>query len=169
MVFVNSSGDFKLKMQRFLKEQVMTYKWLYSPFNESIFKFFLTFLINCMLILSMFPDCCKKALIVPTPKPGLDRHALSSFSPISFISFLSKIYEYIIVSRLKVFVTSNSIIIPEQVGYRSKHSIQHQLWRVTELVQEGFQQRQKAGVVFMTLLKSSTWSGPMYLFVNWFC
>lgn len=56
---------------------------IYLPLN---YTFFLTFLINIMINLHMYSDCCKKALIVPIQKPRQDRHAPSSFRPIYLLS-----------------------------------------------------------------------------------
>lgn len=108
--------------------------------------FLLTFLINAVLNLRMFPDCWKKALIVPIP---IDH---SSFRPISRLSCLSKVYEYNLTSHLKEFITAHSIVISEHFGFRPKISTQCQIWRYTELIYEGFLRRWKTGVVFIYIV-----------------
>lgn len=102
----------------------------------------------------MFPDCWKKVLIVPITNPRQNRHIAFSFILISRLSCLSEVYEYIFANPLKEFVTTNSIIIREQFGFRSKHSIHHQLWRLSELVHEGLFKKEISCVVFIDIAEA---------------
>ena len=97
---------------------------IHLPWN---FIFYIVLQIDNLLQLSIFTDCLKRA-VVPLPKgDGADVHALISYSPISFLSCLTKVYEVILVGRLDEFIDSHDIVIPEQFGFRVHHSTQQQL------------------------------------------
>lgn len=82
---------------------------------------------NHLLALGYFPECWKKALVIPIPKAGKDLSITSSWRPISLLSCLSKIYERVVAERLKSFANSNNSIPNHQFGFRAGHSTCHPL------------------------------------------
>ena len=109
------------------EDQISTNMLIYLPQN---FILYLVLLINTLLQLNIFPDCWKRAVIVPIPKGGgADIHAPASYHPISLLSCLSKVYEAILVRRLDEFIDSHDIVIPEQFGFRAHHSTQNSCGR----------------------------------------
>lgn len=86
------------------EDRISTNMLIHLPQN---FILFIVILINCSITLNIFVDCWKMAIIVPLPKSGADDiHTPSRFRPISLLSSLSKIYEYVLVNRLKAFFNS---------------------------------------------------------------
>ncbi|GFU33560.1 probable RNA-directed DNA polymerase from transposon X-element [Trichonephila clavipes] len=63
----------------------------------------LTYLINKIFSLRHFPNNWKNAIVFPIKKPDKNAHNPSSYRPISLLSILSKITEYIILNRLKTY------------------------------------------------------------------
>lgn len=127
---------------------------------ETNYMYFLTILINCMLNFRMFLVCCKKWLNIcfdPKTEKGQTRRALSSFRPTSHLSWLSKVYEYVVAYRQKEIITSNLIIISDQFGFSPKHSTQHQLSRITKLVYEVLKIKEKVGTVFVGIANVLAW------------
>jgi hypothetical protein len=115
---------------------------------------YLTAIINGILKLSYFPANWKTSVVCPIPKPGANLTIPESYRPISLLSSLSKIAEHVILNRLKLFIDSNNIILPEQFGFREKHSTTHQLLRVVELASEGLQTKTPTGAIFLDIAKA---------------
>ncbi|GBN87144.1 putative RNA-directed DNA polymerase from transposon BS [Araneus ventricosus] len=116
--------------------------------------FYLTFLLQKVLILGHFPQRWKTATVVPIFKPGKDPTQPSSYRPISFLSSISKIAENLILTRFNKHLIDNNILCNEQFGFRPNLSTSHQLLRVAEYVYEGFINKQKTGAVFLDIQKA---------------
>jgi hypothetical protein len=66
---------------------------------------FLTYIYNSCLKLCYFPKEWKHAVVIPIPKPGKDPSNPSDYRPISLLSFISKVFERIILNKgLNTFV-----------------------------------------------------------------
>lgn len=115
----------------------------------SNFAHFIAVLINAIFKFRSFPHMWKEAIIIPIHKSGTDPHIPSNYRPISLLTSLSKVAEHVICNRLNNFLTTNSIIIPQQFGFRPKLSTTHQLLRVTEFISEGFSEGMKTGAIFL--------------------
>lgn len=59
-----------------------------------------------------------------------------------------------------------SWLILEQFGFQACHSMQHQLWRVTELFHDGIRSSGVAGVIFLDVQKLFAKSGTSLFFSN---
>ena len=81
---------------------------------------FLLHIFNLSLSLHFFPFICKTSSIISIHKMGKPLDSPASFRPISLISYASKLFERIILSRLLFFLESNSILSARQVGFRPK-------------------------------------------------
>ena len=62
----------------------------------------------------------------------------ASFRPISLTSFVSKLFERIILSRLLFFLESNSILSPRQAGFRPRRSTLDQTLYLSQSISDGF-------------------------------
>ena len=92
----------------------------------------LTDIINSSLTSGSVPQSLKLASVTPIlKKPGLDPDTMSNFRPISNLPFLSKILERVVASQLKTHLTSNDLFEPFQSGFRSQHSTESALLKVT--------------------------------------
>ena len=73
----------------------------------------------------------KVALLRPLlKKPGLDVEDMSSFRPVSNLSFLSKIVERAMLDQLLPFLEENKIIPKNQSAYRQFHSTETALCKI---------------------------------------
>ncbi|GFX32990.1 RNA-directed DNA polymerase from mobile element jockey [Trichonephila clavipes] len=91
--------------------------------------------------------------------PGLDQisnHSAlpSNYRPISLLSCLSKVYEFVLLQRLNQHCAAFNFIIPQQCGFRPKCSTVHQLLRVTELIHSGFAKHEATGILFLDIAKA---------------
>ena len=109
-------------------------------------------LMNIALSFNYFPTPWKIAHIITIPKPGKSPILPQNRRPISLLSNLGKIYEKIILSHMKPAI---DIVIPDtQFGFMSQRSTTHQLVRVTEYIQSGFNLQEHTTATFLDVEKA---------------
>src|SRR6218665_2451176 len=80
-------------------------------------------IVNFSLSTGSFPLLFKHSLVTPLlKKPSLDKGILSNYRPVSNLSFISKLTERIVLSRINDYLTSNSLLNPHQSGFTKRHS-----------------------------------------------
>ena len=83
----------------------------------------ITDIVILSLSTGVFPDQMKYASVKPLlKKSGLDRNVLKFFRPISNLSYLSKLIEKVVATRLSNYMDENNLSEPMQSTYRSGHS-----------------------------------------------
>ncbi|GFS68426.1 RNA-directed DNA polymerase from mobile element jockey [Trichonephila clavipes] len=118
------------------------------------FLLFITFLINQLFKNNYFPDSWKTAVVIPILKPDKNPELAQNYRPISLLSCLSKVYEFVLMQRLNQHCAAVNFIIPQQCGFRPKCSTVHQLLRVTELIHSGFAKHEATGILFLDIAKA---------------
>ena len=78
-------------------------------------------IINQMLTNGIFPEKLKLAKVIPVFKSG-DDQLFSNYRPISLLSSISKIFEYVIQEQLVDYLLVNNLLCNEQFGFRSGYS-----------------------------------------------
>ena len=92
----------------------------------------ITQVINYSLQAGYVPPALKSAVIRPLlKKPTLDPEILSNYRPISNLPFLSKVLEKVVAAYPQKHLNSNSLFEKFQSGFRSAHSTETALVRVT--------------------------------------
>ncbi len=93
--------------------------------------YMITYIFNACLRLSYIPKCFKTAQVIMITKPDKPPEEVTSYRPISLLPTLSKIFEKLLLKRLKALVK-----IPDfQFGFRDKHSAIEQIHRVTRKIE----------------------------------
>ena len=81
----------------------------------------------------------RTATVVPIPKAGKNKRLLGSYRPIALTSTLGKLMERLILARLTPLVESRGLLPPEQVGFRAGRSVEDNIGRLIQEVQDGWQ------------------------------
>ncbi|MCI4436824.1 MAG: hypothetical protein JHC33_08470 [Ignisphaera sp.] len=88
-------------------------------------------IVNLSLSTSKFPSQYKSSIIVPTLKNStLDPASLSSYRPISNLSFISKIIEKVVFKQTYLYLQSNSLLPVFQSGFRIGHNTESSLLKL---------------------------------------
>jgi hypothetical protein len=112
----------------------------------------ITILINLCLKESTFPSCFKTALIKPLlKKHSLPKDDLSSYRPISNLTFLSKLLERIIHNRLITHLNSFTSLSPFQSAYRKFHSVETALLRIQNDLLQAIDKRHVTALILLDL------------------
>ena len=98
---------------------------------------FLFPIFNLSWSLHSFPSISKTSSIIPTHKMGKPLDSSASSRPICITSFVSKLFERIILSRLLFFLESKSILSPRQTGFRPGRSTLDQILYLSQSISDG--------------------------------
>ena len=89
-------------------------------------------IINSCLVSGTVPSCFKHAVVQPLlKKHNLDAKCLKNYRPISKLPFISKVMEKVVLSQLQPFLDLNEISEPLQSGFKTLHSTETALLKVT--------------------------------------
>ena len=102
-------------------------------------------LINSSWLTGEVPRQWRAAKVVPIPKTGKDKKLVSSYRPIALTSHLGKLAERLIKARLCFLAESRGLIPPEQVGFRPGRSVEDNIGRLVQEVQDGWQRPKARG------------------------
>lgn len=115
---------------------------------------YVTYIFRACFKISYFPEPWQYAKVIPIPKPGKDLTRAMNYRPISLLSTFSKLFEKLILSRLKTHVDRNNIIPNVQFGFRSGHSTNHQLLRVKKHITEHLTLGKSTGMITFDVEKA---------------
>jgi len=88
-------------------------------------------MINASLWHGRLPDTQKYAIVTPLlKKPGLDVNDMANYRPVSNLTFLSKVIEWIVAQQLNDYLAANNLLTGKQSAYKSFHSTETTTLRV---------------------------------------
>ena len=127
--------------------------WLLKKYAYLIPPFF-CYIANQSLSSGIFPQCEKRALVTPLiEKSSLAKDDLSSYRPISNISFLSKFLERVVAKRIDWFrLFQYDLMSPYQSAYRPQHSTETVLLRLCNDIAFARSERMLTCVIMLDLL-----------------
>ncbi|KAL4104430.1 hypothetical protein QTP88_019731 [Uroleucon formosanum] len=112
------------------------------------------FIFNAMLRLSYFPLIWKLSTVIIIPKPNKPKTLATSYRPISLLPTLAKLFEKIILKRIRPIMQTHKIIPNSQFGFRAKHSTVHQIHRLTDKISSSFEMKQFCPGVFLNVAQA---------------
>lgn len=110
-------------------------------------------LINISFTEGIFPSKLKKANVKPIHKKG-DKLNVNEYRPVALLVILSKVFEGVMSSRLRSFLTTNCILANEQFGFRKGSSTTDAIFDMTEFVTEALDGRENVITVLLDLTKA---------------
>lgn len=114
----------------------------------------LTKLINSAFILKHVPEPWKVAEVIMIAKPGKPPHEASSYRPISLLPVLSKLFEKLLLKRLKPIIEDKQLIPNHQFGFREKHSTIDQVHRITHIIEKTLESKEVCATVFLDVAQA---------------
>jgi hypothetical protein len=114
----------------------------------------LTNLINASFRLKYVPMCWKVAEVIMIPKPGKQVNVVTSYRPISLLPMISKLYEKLLLKRLKPIIEEKRIIPLHQFGFRDKHATIDQVHRITNLIEKALEEKNVCSAVFLDVAQA---------------
>ncbi|VVC29699.1 Reverse transcriptase domain [Cinara cedri] len=114
----------------------------------------ITFIFNAMLRLSYFPLIWKLSTVILIPEPNKPKTLATSYRPISLLPTLAKLFEKIILKRIRPIMQTHKIIPNSQFGFRAKHSTVHQIHRLTDKISSSFEMKQFCPGVFLDVAQA---------------
>ena len=102
--------------------------------NKEVLSVVISHMINQAFTSGIFPRSLKSGIITPIFKKKGDKNDPSSYRPITKLSYLSKIFEKVIYSRLINHFLVNNIISPSQFGFQKNVSTLDAIVHFTEFI-----------------------------------
>lgn len=114
----------------------------------------LTNIVNAAFRLKHVPSLWKFSEVIMIPKPGKPPHDTTSYRPISLLPVISKLFEKLILKRLKPIIERKSLIPNHQFGFRNKHSTIDQVHRITSVIEKTLEEKKVCSTVFLDVAQA---------------
>lgn len=101
----------------------------------------LTIIYNAVLRLNHYPTQWKVAQIILLPKPGKNLEEVTSYRPISLLPVISKVFEKLIIKRIKPEIKENKVISDHQFDFREHHSTVEQIHRIVRKINNDLEEK----------------------------
>lgn len=111
----------------------------------------LTSIFNSVLRVGCYPSQWKISQIILIPKPGRDLTLPGSYRPISLLPIASKVFEKLLLKRIKPLINQNNLTPEHQFGFREKHSTTEQIHRITNIIHNSFERKQYCSAAFLDI------------------
>jgi hypothetical protein len=85
------------------------------------------------------PGIWKIAEVLMILKPGKPPNKVGSYRPISLLPIMSKLFEKLLLIRLKSVITKKNLIPDHQFGFRNQHSTIEQVQRIIEAIEQAIE------------------------------
>jgi hypothetical protein len=111
-------------------------------------------MINAAFRLRHVPSVWKVAEVFMLLKPGKPPHETKSYRPISLLPSISKLFEKLLLKRLKPLIERQNIIPNHQFGFRQKHSTIDQVHRITDVIERALEEKLVCSSIFLDVAQA---------------
>jgi retron-type reverse transcriptase len=88
------------------------------------------------------------------PKPGENLSEVESYRPISSLPIMSKLFEKLILKRLKPIIAEKHLVPTHQFGFRKNHSTLDQVHHITEIIEKTLENKGVCSAVFLDIAQA---------------
>lgn len=88
------------------------------------------------------------------PKPGKPLNQVSLYRPISLLPVISKLFEKLLLVRLKPLIMEKQLIPNQQFGFRHQHSTLQEVHRITEAIEHSLEENKICTAVFFDVAQA---------------
>ena len=98
-------------------------------------------------------------------KPGKAKTEATSYRPISLTGCMVKLLEQIINTRLKLFLETEKLLVPQQAGFREHQGTKDQTTYLAQEKEDGFQSKKQTHSVWIDLQRTfdKVWTDGLLL------
>ena len=121
--------------------------------NISLYVEPLTKLINSAIDTGEFPDLLKSAYVIPVHKGG-DTEICGNYRPISILPVFSKVYERAIYNQIASHLEVNSLLSPNQYGFRKGRNTEGAVVKFTDSCLKSFDSGQYCFTLLLDLSRA---------------
>lgn len=111
----------------------------------------ITYIANAIIRTGHFPSQWKVAQIILIPKPGKAPEEVESYRPISLLPCLSKLFEKLLLKRVKPILIEQSLIPAHQFGFRQQHSTIEQVHRIADVIRADLEEKRFCSALFLDI------------------
>lgn len=111
-------------------------------------------LINAAIRLKYIPGPWKIAEVIMISKPGKPKNEVAFYRPISLLPIMSKMFERLLLSRLKPIIEERELIPRHQFRFREKHSTIEQVHRITNIIERALEEKQICSSIFLDVAQA---------------
>jgi len=87
-------------------------------------------------------------------KPGKPANDKKSYRPISLLPVISKLFEKLLLKRLKPIIEKRKLIPQHQFGFRSKHSTIDQVHRIVSVIEKSLEEKKICTALFLDVAQA---------------
>lgn len=111
------------------------------------------------------PRQWKIAEVIMIPKLGKEPQDKDSYRSISLLPIISKVFEKLLLKRLKPVVEARNLIPMHQFEFKNEHSTIDQIQRITRIIEKALEEKKICSSIFLDVSKAfdKVWhEGLMY-------
>lgn len=111
-------------------------------------------IINAAFRLKYVPRQWKVAEVIMILKPGKMAYDKKSYRPISLLPTISKLFEKLLLKRLKPIIEERKLIPDHQFGFRERHSTIEQVHRISSIIENALENKKVCSAVFLDVAQA---------------
>jgi hypothetical protein len=93
-------------------------------------------------------------VVIMIPKPGKPPHESTSYRPISLLPIMLKLFEKLLLKKLKLIIEDKNLIPDHQFGFRTQHSMNDQVHRITNIIERSLEEIKVCSTLFLDVAQA---------------